>query len=187
MRCPTCDAMVLRVARTPTGLWLDPTGARLLSRRARRHLRRNSLKTKGPFDGCPHSGVFNTNKKYFRGPNAICRPCFARQSRLSRRHPDGRGACRTPSHGHAGKARCPLALRCATDLARLWQQGRAAPARDLLAPIYAYSTSKPPGRCSSPHAWPKLGTALLTTLLKPSAAAGHLKSIERACKCRRSY
>ena len=30
-----------------------------------------------------------------------------------------------------------LELRCATDLARLWQpQGRAAPARDLLAPTY---------------------------------------------------
>jgi predicted ATPase len=34
-----------------------------------------------------------------------------------------------------------LELRCATDLARLWhQQGRAAPARDLLAPIYACIT-----------------------------------------------
>jgi predicted ATPase/DNA-binding SARP family transcriptional activator len=34
-----------------------------------------------------------------------------------------------------------LELRCATDLARLWlQQGRAAPARDLLAPIYACFT-----------------------------------------------
>ena len=30
MRCPSCDAVVLRVARTPRGLWLDPTGARLL-------------------------------------------------------------------------------------------------------------------------------------------------------------
>ena len=30
MRCPTCDAVVLRVARTPRRLWLDPTGARLL-------------------------------------------------------------------------------------------------------------------------------------------------------------
>ena len=31
-----------------------------------------------------------------------------------------------------------LELRCATDLARLWhQQGRAAPARHLLASIYA--------------------------------------------------
>ena len=34
-----------------------------------------------------------------------------------------------------------LELRCATDLARLWlQQGRAEPARDLLAPIYARFT-----------------------------------------------
>jgi len=34
-----------------------------------------------------------------------------------------------------------LELRCATDLARLWhQQGRAAPARDLLAPICARFT-----------------------------------------------
>jgi predicted ATPase len=34
-----------------------------------------------------------------------------------------------------------LGLRCATDLARLWQQqGRTAPARDLLAPIYARFT-----------------------------------------------
>jgi predicted ATPase/DNA-binding SARP family transcriptional activator len=34
-----------------------------------------------------------------------------------------------------------LELRCATDLARLWhQQGRPAPARDLLAPIYARFT-----------------------------------------------
>src|SRR5690349_3728740 len=30
MRCPNCDAVVLRVARTPNGLWLDPTGVRLL-------------------------------------------------------------------------------------------------------------------------------------------------------------
>jgi hypothetical protein len=30
MRCPSCDAVVLRVARTPTRLWLDPTGARLV-------------------------------------------------------------------------------------------------------------------------------------------------------------
>jgi hypothetical protein len=30
MRCPTCEAVVLRVARTPGRLWLDPTGARLL-------------------------------------------------------------------------------------------------------------------------------------------------------------
>jgi len=34
-----------------------------------------------------------------------------------------------------------LDLRCATDLARLWQQqGRSAPARDLVAPIYARFT-----------------------------------------------
>jgi len=34
-----------------------------------------------------------------------------------------------------------LELRCATDLARVWQQqGRSAPARDLLAPIYARFT-----------------------------------------------
>ena len=30
MRCPTCDTVVLRVARTPRQLWVDPTGARLL-------------------------------------------------------------------------------------------------------------------------------------------------------------
>ncbi len=30
MRCPTCDGVVLRVARTPRRLWLDATGARLL-------------------------------------------------------------------------------------------------------------------------------------------------------------
>jgi len=30
MRCPTCDAVVLRAARTPGQLWLDATGARLL-------------------------------------------------------------------------------------------------------------------------------------------------------------
>jgi hypothetical protein len=30
MRCPTCDAVVLRLGRTPTELWLDPTGARLV-------------------------------------------------------------------------------------------------------------------------------------------------------------
>ncbi len=30
MRCPTCDAVVLRLARTPRRLYLDPTGARLL-------------------------------------------------------------------------------------------------------------------------------------------------------------
>jgi hypothetical protein len=30
MRCPGCDAVVLRVARTRTHLWLDPTGVRLV-------------------------------------------------------------------------------------------------------------------------------------------------------------
>ena len=30
LRCPSCDAVVLRVARTPTRLLLDPTGARLV-------------------------------------------------------------------------------------------------------------------------------------------------------------
>lgn len=30
IRCPICDAVVLRVARTPRRLWLDPTGAKLL-------------------------------------------------------------------------------------------------------------------------------------------------------------
>jgi hypothetical protein len=30
LRCPSCDAVVLRVARTPTRLWLDPTGAKLV-------------------------------------------------------------------------------------------------------------------------------------------------------------
>src|SRR5262249_12629619 len=30
IRCPDCDAGVLRIARTPTQLWLDPTGARLV-------------------------------------------------------------------------------------------------------------------------------------------------------------
>ena len=30
MRCPSCDAVVLRIARTRTQLWLDPTGARLI-------------------------------------------------------------------------------------------------------------------------------------------------------------
>jgi hypothetical protein len=30
MRCPICDEVVLRVARTPRQLWLDPTEARLL-------------------------------------------------------------------------------------------------------------------------------------------------------------
>jgi hypothetical protein len=27
MRCPSCDAVVMRIARTPTHLWLDATGA----------------------------------------------------------------------------------------------------------------------------------------------------------------
>ena len=27
MRCPGCDSVVLRIARTPTRLWLDATGA----------------------------------------------------------------------------------------------------------------------------------------------------------------
>jgi hypothetical protein len=27
MRCPECDGVVLRIARTPTHLWLDATGA----------------------------------------------------------------------------------------------------------------------------------------------------------------
>jgi hypothetical protein len=30
MRCPSCDGVVLRVARTRTRLWLDPAGARLV-------------------------------------------------------------------------------------------------------------------------------------------------------------
>jgi Family of unknown function (DUF6510) len=30
IRCPACDAVVLRVARTRTHLWLDPTGASLV-------------------------------------------------------------------------------------------------------------------------------------------------------------
>ena len=30
MRCPSCDAVVLRVAHTRTRLWLDATGARLI-------------------------------------------------------------------------------------------------------------------------------------------------------------
>jgi Family of unknown function (DUF6510) len=30
MRCPGCDAIILRVARTPVHLWLDLTGARLV-------------------------------------------------------------------------------------------------------------------------------------------------------------
>lgn len=28
VRCPSCDAVVLCIARTPTQVWLDPTGAR---------------------------------------------------------------------------------------------------------------------------------------------------------------
>jgi hypothetical protein len=28
VRCPSCDAVVLGIARTPTRIWLDPTGAR---------------------------------------------------------------------------------------------------------------------------------------------------------------
>jgi hypothetical protein len=28
VRCPSCDGVVLCVARTPTQVWLDPTGAR---------------------------------------------------------------------------------------------------------------------------------------------------------------
>src|SRR3954447_19368420 len=31
MRCPDCDAVVLRIARTPTHLWLDATGATSIS------------------------------------------------------------------------------------------------------------------------------------------------------------
>jgi hypothetical protein len=27
IRCPDCDAVVLRIARTPTHIWLDATGA----------------------------------------------------------------------------------------------------------------------------------------------------------------
>ena len=27
MRCPICDSVVMRIARTPTHLWLDATGA----------------------------------------------------------------------------------------------------------------------------------------------------------------
>jgi Family of unknown function (DUF6510) len=30
MRCPSCDAVVLRVARTRTRLWLDAMGAKLI-------------------------------------------------------------------------------------------------------------------------------------------------------------
>jgi hypothetical protein len=31
MRCPTCDGVVMRIARTPTHLWLDATGASSIS------------------------------------------------------------------------------------------------------------------------------------------------------------
>ena len=31
MRCPSCDSVVMRIARTPTRLWFDPTGARLVT------------------------------------------------------------------------------------------------------------------------------------------------------------
>jgi hypothetical protein len=31
MRCTTCDSVVMRMARTPTRLWFDPTGARFLT------------------------------------------------------------------------------------------------------------------------------------------------------------
>jgi len=31
MRCPGCDSVVMRIVRTPTRLWLDPTGARLVT------------------------------------------------------------------------------------------------------------------------------------------------------------
>jgi hypothetical protein len=30
MRCPSCDGVVLRIARTRRQLWLDPTGAKLI-------------------------------------------------------------------------------------------------------------------------------------------------------------
>jgi hypothetical protein len=30
MRCPSCDAVILRVTRTPGQLWLDLTGSRVL-------------------------------------------------------------------------------------------------------------------------------------------------------------
>jgi Family of unknown function (DUF6510) len=30
IRCPDCEAVVLRVARTPTRLWLDPSGTRVV-------------------------------------------------------------------------------------------------------------------------------------------------------------
>jgi uncharacterized protein DUF6510 len=31
MRCPGCDSVVMRIARTPARLWLDATGARLVT------------------------------------------------------------------------------------------------------------------------------------------------------------
>jgi hypothetical protein len=31
MRCPGCDGVVLRIARTPTHVWLDATGATSIS------------------------------------------------------------------------------------------------------------------------------------------------------------
>ncbi len=31
MRCPDCDSVVMRIARTPARLWLDATGARLVT------------------------------------------------------------------------------------------------------------------------------------------------------------
>jgi Family of unknown function (DUF6510) len=31
MRCPSCNSVVMRIARTPTRLWLDATGARLVT------------------------------------------------------------------------------------------------------------------------------------------------------------
>ena len=30
VRCPACDAVVLRVARTPSQIWLDATGAKCI-------------------------------------------------------------------------------------------------------------------------------------------------------------
>ena len=31
LRCPTCEGVVLRIARTPTHVWLDASGARSLA------------------------------------------------------------------------------------------------------------------------------------------------------------
>lgn len=31
MRCPVCDSIVMRIARTPTRLWLDAAGTRVLT------------------------------------------------------------------------------------------------------------------------------------------------------------